>query len=88
MSPKKSTVFNFEKTIEDLESIVAQLEEGGLSLEEAMTRFAKGIKLTHDCYQVLQQAEQKVKILLEKHDEFTLVDFAADELGKLGETGE
>lgn len=82
MSRKKTAAFNFETALEDLEAIVEQMEKGGLSLEEAMAEFAKGVKLTRDCHQALQQAEQQVKLLLEKQGEFTLVDFATDEFAK------
>ena len=79
MPRKKATAFNFEAAIEDLEHIVEQMEEGDLSLEGAMLEFEKGVKLTRECQQALQQAEQKVKILLEKQGQFKLLDFAEDE---------
>lgn len=80
MPRKKATTFNFETAIEDLENIVEQMEAGDLTLEEAMLEFEKGVKLTRECQQALQQAEQKVKILLEKQGEFELLDFADEEV--------
>ncbi|TPE50285.1 exodeoxyribonuclease VII small subunit [Maribrevibacterium harenarium] len=65
---RKSSVRQFEDNITELETIVAQLESNELSLEDALKAFEKGIKLSHDCQQVLTQAEQKVQILLEKND--------------------
>ena len=88
MPRKKSSTFNFETAIDALEAIVEQMEEGGLSLEEAMVQFTKGVKLTRDCHQALQQAEQQVKLLLEKQGEFVLADFITDELAKFPEENE
>lgn len=79
MPSKKTNAFDFESAIENLESIVDDMEAGDLSLEEAMAQFEQGVKLTRDCHKALQQAEQKVKILLEKQGELELVDFANDE---------
>jgi exodeoxyribonuclease VII small subunit len=78
MPKKKVTEFNVEDAMEDLETIVDEMESGELSLEQAMEQFEKGVKLTRDCHKALQQAEQKVKILLEKQGE--LADFAIDDL--------
>ncbi len=44
-----------------------------------MSQFEKGVKLTRECHQALQEAEQKVKILLEKQGQFELVDFEVDD---------
>jgi exodeoxyribonuclease VII small subunit len=61
-------VRHFEENLSELETIVAQLESNQLSLEDALKAFEKGVKLSQDCQSVLTQAEQKVQILLEKHD--------------------
>ena len=78
MPRKKASEFDFETAIENLETIVDDMEAGELSLEEAMAQFEQGVKLTRDCHKALQQAEQKVKILLEKQGELELVDFAEE----------
>ena len=57
---------NFEKSLAELEKIVAQLEQGELSLDEAMQAFEQGVKLTRSCQQTLDAAEQKVRILLDE----------------------
>ncbi|WLD57397.1 exodeoxyribonuclease VII small subunit [Salinispirillum sp. LH 10-3-1] len=57
---------NFEKSLADLEKIVVQLEQGELSLDEAMAAFEQGVRLTRACQQQLDAAEQKVRILLDE----------------------
>jgi exodeoxyribonuclease VII small subunit len=56
--------FDLEKSLADLENLVAELESGDLPLEKAMKKFEDGIKLTRGCQEALKDAEQKVEILL------------------------
>jgi len=53
----------FEETLAQLEALVSRMEDGQLSLEEALSAFETGIKLTRECQQALQQAELKVQML-------------------------
>jgi exodeoxyribonuclease VII small subunit len=57
-------VIAFEHSIADLETIVAQLEKGELSLEESLKQFEAGIKLARECKETLKQAEQKIEYLI------------------------
>jgi len=61
--------------MDELEKLVEQMERGDLSLEDALKAFERGIKLTRTCQQALQDAEQKVKILLENNGQPTLEPF-------------
>lgn len=60
----KSTKFNFEDALENLEGLVEAMEDGELSLEESLKAFEKGVKLTRECQMALEKAEQKVKLLV------------------------
>lgn len=75
MPAKKPSTTNFETQLEELESIVEQLETGELPLEESLKVFEKGVKLSRQCQQLLSEAEQKVTILMENQEQ----DFAAPE---------
>ncbi|AOE50651.1 exodeoxyribonuclease VII small subunit [Kangiella sediminilitoris] len=75
MPAKKSAKTNFETQLEELESIVEQLETGELPLEESLKVFEKGVKLSRQCQQLLSEAEQKVTILMENQEQ----DFPAPE---------
>ena len=55
---------NLEKSLTDLEALVAELEGGDLSLEDAMKKFEHGIKLTRACQLALKEAEQRVDIVI------------------------
>lgn len=64
MVKENQTDFNFEKALENLEEIVSSMENGGLTLEDSLKAFEKGIKLTRECQGALRDAEQKVRVLL------------------------
>ncbi len=61
---RKGTKFNFEEALASLEALVEAMEDGDLSLEESLKAFEQGIKLTRECQTALEQAEQKVQLLV------------------------
>lgn len=69
-------ISTLEGSLEELETLVAQLERGDDSLDDALKQFERGIQLTRTCQTALKEAEQKVKILTESGDleEFTAAD--------------
>ena len=73
MSAKK---LSFEQQLQALEKIVEQLEQGEMPLEDSLSQFEKGVKLTRECQQLLDQAQQKVAILTQEDDQ--LEDFSKD----------
>lgn len=74
MSAQKKSTPNLEKSLGQLEDVVQQLEDGDIPLEKALQQFEKGVKLSRDCQQALDSAEQRVKILIENE----LQDFTTD----------
>lgn len=54
----------FEEAIKELEAVVASLDSGDNSLDESITLFEKGIKLSKECQKMLDSAEKKVRILM------------------------
>ncbi len=53
----------FERSLEELETLVARMEKGDLSLEDSLAQFERGIALTRICQQALREAEQKIDAL-------------------------
>lgn len=71
---------NLEKSLQDLEALIDELESGELPLEAAMQKFEEGIKLTRSCQAALKDAEQRVEILLKSAGgEEALEEFEVDE---------
>jgi exodeoxyribonuclease VII small subunit len=58
---------SFEKAVEELESIVKKLEEGNLSLEDALYAFERGVHLRKICEGKLDSAQLKIETLLKQH---------------------
>lgn len=64
MSEEKKSLPDFEKSLAELEKLVEQLESGELSLDESLEQFKRGVQLTRECQQVLDQAQLTVEKLL------------------------
>jgi exodeoxyribonuclease VII small subunit len=54
----------FESSLEELERIVRQLEQGELTLEKSLELFEQGVKLSRDCQERLSEAERRIEILM------------------------
>ena len=59
---------NFEASLKELETIVKQLEEGDLPLEESLKLFETGVKLSRDCRERLTNAERRIEVLMKEAD--------------------
>jgi exodeoxyribonuclease VII small subunit len=78
---RKNTKFNFEESLASLEGLVDAMEAGDLSLEESLKAFEQGIKLTRECQQALDAAEQKVQLLLANTEVSEATPFDDDDNG-------
>lgn len=75
MANKKIENLSFEATLEELETIVNQLEQGDLELDKALTQFERGIGLARSGQQKLSGAQQKVDILMNNNPDADLTPF-------------
>ena len=55
---------NFEETMQELEAIVKELEEGKLNLDDSIKKFEQGIKLSNNASKYLEDAEKKITVLI------------------------
>jgi exodeoxyribonuclease VII small subunit len=76
MSKKQTTAPTFEAMLQELTTIVQQLEQGDLPLETSLQQFEQGINLVRLSQQQLQAAEQKVQMLVQQQGSEQLVPFA------------
>lgn len=77
MTAKKTPPLPFETALAELESLVGQLEQGELTLEDALQRFERGVALVRSCQHTLQAAEQKVEQLIERNGRLDVAPFDA-----------
>ena len=60
---------NFEDTIKQLEEIVKELESDELDLDSSVEKFEKGMQLSKQCTKILEEAEKRITILINKDGE-------------------
>jgi exodeoxyribonuclease VII small subunit len=65
----QENVPDLEASLEEINTLIAQMEQGELSLEQSLERFERGIHLIKHCQKVLQDAENKVQILIQNNDQ-------------------
>jgi len=73
---KKTKESGFEATLAELETLVSQMESGDLPLDQALGHFERGVTLTRQCQQQLQQAQQRVQVLQQQAGGPALETFA------------
>jgi exodeoxyribonuclease VII small subunit len=78
MTPKaKKEEADFDSRLARLESIVSEMEEGGLGLEQAIERYQEGVGLLKGCREVLGGFSRQVEELT-KGAEGALRPYAGD----------
>tara|TARA_E500000081_G_scaffold77141_1_gene78752 strand:+ start:1295 stop:1519 length:225 start_codon:yes stop_codon:yes gene_type:complete len=63
--PSSDKKINFEASLKELESIVEKLEDEDINLEDSVKSFEEGVNLVKQCQKELQDAELKIKKLLD-----------------------
>lgn len=70
----------YESTLAKLEKIVDKLEDDNIDLDQALSSFEQGIKLSKQCVKTLDEAKKRVEILIkESHDLFKTEPFSFDD---------
>ena len=78
MTTRKKSV-DFEQRLGQLETLVNEMEQGNMSLEESLKAFEEGIKITRECQQALKDAEQKVESLTRTNGELDTEPFEPEQ---------
>lgn len=65
---KDNQIASFEASLNELEQLVTRMEGGDLSLDESLKSFERGIALFRNCQGTLEQAELRVRQLLDPED--------------------
>ncbi|MBL0388129.1 exodeoxyribonuclease VII small subunit [Tumebacillus sp. ITR2] len=70
---------SFEQALERLEEIVRAMEAGDLPLEQAIAEFQEGMSLARICREKLDQAEQKIQMLVQESGQLVKKPFTTTE---------
>jgi exodeoxyribonuclease VII small subunit len=73
MANNEQQTRTFEASLEALEQIVRELEQGDLPLEKSLELFEQGIRLSRECQERLSQAERRIEVLLRDNQGRTVV---------------
>lgn len=68
MKSQEAPQQNFESSLDALEKIVRELEQGDLPLEKSLELFEQGVRLSRECQERLNQAERRIEILLRDNE--------------------
>lgn len=70
-----SQIADFEKSLDELEQLVAKMEQGEQSLDDSLKSYERGIALYRNCQGALEQAELRVKLLSDPEQPDQAEDF-------------
>jgi len=76
---RKTKQPDLESSLAEINTLIEQMEQGELSLEQSLERFERGINLIKHCQKVLQEAEQKVQILIQNNTQEDLQPYENNE---------
>jgi len=76
-SPDKDPdqVAQFEHSLDELEKLVARMEQGDMSLDDSLKSYERGIALYRNCQTALEQAQLRVKLLYDPAEPDDAEDF-------------
>jgi exodeoxyribonuclease VII small subunit len=75
VTKKLSKLPDLEKSMTEITQLIETMEKGELSLDQSLGHFERGITLVKHCQKILEDAEQKVQILIQNNKQDTLADY-------------
>ncbi len=78
MPAEEKPAASFETGLQELETIVKQMESSELPLDRALELFEKGMQLSETCRKQLEEAETRIEIMVRKGDKVQAEPFRAD----------
>lgn len=74
-----SKELTFEEAMKQLEAVAVKLEKGDLNLDESVSTFEEGMKLSEQCSKLLESAEKRITVLLKDGNEIKEENFIQEE---------
>jgi exodeoxyribonuclease VII small subunit len=75
---KENQIAQFETSLDELEQLVARMEQGDMSLDDSLKSFERGVALYRNCQSALEQAELRVKLLFDPDKPDQVDDFVPE----------
>lgn len=78
MAKKAEQQPSLETSLDEISKLIEQMEHGELTLEQSLAHFERGVTLVKNCQKMLEEAEQKVQILIQQNNKDILTDYDKD----------
>ena len=75
MNRKTKEQPDLETSLQEINTLIEQMEQGELTLEQSLEKFERGVCLIKHCQKVLHEAEQKVQILMKNNGKEELTPY-------------
>ena len=81
MKTEKAKLPTLEESLAEITQLIDQMEHKDLTLEQSLTSFERGITLIKHSQKILQEAEQKVQVLLQNNGQENLTAYGENNEG-------
>lgn len=88
MSEKPSQLPNLEESMTEISQLIDKMEHSELTLEQSLANFERGVTLIKHCQKILDEAEQKVQILIQNNNQEGLNAYGEDKNGDVEENAD
>lgn len=79
MIEKLNNLPNLEESLTEISQLIDKMEHSELTLEQSLNHFERGITLVKHCQKILEEAEQKVQILIQNNQQEELTSYGEGE---------
>jgi exodeoxyribonuclease VII small subunit len=79
VTKKPSKLPNLEESLSEITQLIEKMEHSEQTLEQSLNHFERGITLVKHCQKILEDAEQKVQILIQNNNKEELTGYGEDD---------
>jgi len=88
VTKKLSKLPNLEESLTEISQLIDNMEHSEQTLEQSLNHFERGITLVKHCQKILEEAEQKVQILIQNNNQEELTAYGEDDMEQGSESNE
>ena len=79
MDKEPQNLPDLEKSLAEITQLIDKMEHNEQTLEQSLNYFERGIHLIKHCHKILEEAEQKVQILVQNNNREELTDYVSEQ---------
>ena len=81
MTTAPNNLPDLETSLTEISELIEKMEHSEQTLEQSLNHFERGITLVKHCHKILEEAEQKVQILIQNNNQEELTPYGNDAEG-------